>query len=115
MSSEEDMARRVLNPESRRGSLRSIPFTTREQLIDTLERLYPSANEVFIYEADQRDAAGGPVLTTRSLRGLKATVVSRGGRGSSYALLEAKWQVLFVAVEKGFAYVKVVSLSIGEA
>jgi hypothetical protein len=29
--------------------------------------------------------------------------------------LEAKWQVLFVAVEKGFAYVKVVSLSIGEA
>lgn len=106
---EEDIVRKALSPSSKKGCHRKIPFLTTEKLIDDLTMLYPTVNEIAIYNHDLRDRAGGPVLTCKNHRALKAviTTTNRGYRG-----LDAKWQICFAAVENGMAYIRLTQLNI---
>ena len=111
---EEDIVKKALGKQTRGFSLK-IPFITIERLIEDIKTMYPSTNELFIYNADQRDSDHGPSLTIRNLRGLKAVITTTKGYGYDTTRIEAKWRVVFCAVEKGTAYVKVGNLSVGEA
>ncbi|MCK4481687.1 hypothetical protein KAU55_00560 [Candidatus Bathyarchaeota archaeon] len=113
MTDEETMLRKALKKPGVKGYHRKIPFYTTEKLIDDLTTLYPTLNELFIYNHDLRDRENGPVLTCKNHRALKALITTtKGYRGVSHSF-EAKWQACFVAVENKVAYVKIAQLSVG--
>lgn len=108
--------------QQRKGCNLKIPYVSTEQLIEDIQTLYPCTNHVFIYDINQRDSEGRPILTSRNLRSLKTTITRRVTRYPHVANysdeivgFDAKWHVVFVAVENGFAFIKVAGLNIGEA
>jgi len=112
VTTEEDAVRRALQQPTK-GYHKKIPFVTTEQLIDDLTMLYPTVNEIFVYNHDLRDREGGPILTCKNHRALKAIITTIKGSYGSSQTFEAKWKACFVAVENGMAYIKVAKLNVG--
>jgi hypothetical protein len=114
MIDEKDIVDKALGKHTK-GCTLKLPFINIEHLIEDIQIAFPIVNEVFVYNHDQRDSKDGPTLTTRNLRPLKAVITKTVSRHyEEITGFDCNWRAVFVAVEDGFAYLKVTAVKVKE-
>lgn len=94
---------------------RVFPYVTEQHLTDTLTRLYPELNELFIIDLDQRDIENTPLIKTRNFRGMKTSLTTqRYWTGRVEHTLDVKLKLAVAVIENGKVYIKSAQLRNGE-
>ncbi|MFC1486611.1 hypothetical protein ACFLRN_02835 [Thermoproteota archaeon] len=102
---------KALGKDNSRYLHRTIQYINEESFTKIIREVYPHAHQLFIIEADNRDADNTPLIKTKQFRRIEAVTQTRTNYYGTQRETFVAFTLIWAFVENGKAYIKLLNVA----